>query len=60
VLDIHAGLVDQLARQSEVAARFLGEYPGVPVVTIEAQPADVHDLDGLRRVGAGLAGLDAG
>jgi hypothetical protein len=28
----------------------------VPVATIAAQPVDVHDIDGLREIGAVLAG----
>jgi anion-transporting ArsA/GET3 family ATPase len=50
VLRVHAELMDQRARQEEVAERFLRQYPGVPVAAIAAQPADVHDLDGLRAI----------
>jgi hypothetical protein len=28
----------------------------VPVIAIAAQPADVHDIDGLRDIGLALAG----
>ncbi len=56
VLRIHAGLVQQVAREATVAARFTQEYPGVPVAPVAAQPADVHDLEGLRDIGASLAG----
>ena len=49
-LRIHAGLARQVARETAVAARFTEEHPGVPVVPIAAQPADVHDIDGLRRL----------
>ena len=31
-------------------------HPGIPVVEVPALAADVHDLDGLREVGAALAG----
>ena len=55
VLRIHAALARQVAREVEVAARFTREHPGVPVVPIAAQPADVHDIDGLREIGAWLA-----
>jgi anion-transporting ArsA/GET3 family ATPase len=54
-LRVHAGLVDQNARQAAVAARFVAAYPQVPVVEVPAQPADVHDLDGLRAIGRALA-----
>ena len=55
VLRIHAALAAQVARETAVAARFTEEYPGVPVVPVAAQPADVHDLDGLREIGASLS-----
>jgi anion-transporting ArsA/GET3 family ATPase len=50
VLRVHADLVEQHARQERVAERFLRAYPGVPVATVPALPADVHDLDGLRAI----------
>ncbi|MFI5906204.1 ArsA family ATPase [Dactylosporangium sp. NPDC051541] len=52
VLRIHAELADQHERQAAVAGRFLSAHPGVPVIRIPAQPADVHDLDGLRAIAA--------
>jgi anion-transporting ArsA/GET3 family ATPase len=55
LLRLHAGLVDQHERQQAVAGRFVAAHPGVPVATVAAQPADVHDLEGLRSVGACLA-----
>ncbi|OLB79079.1 MAG: ATPase [Actinobacteria bacterium 13_2_20CM_2_71_6] len=55
VLRIHAGLARQVARETAVAARFTHEHPGVPVVPVAAQPADVHDIDGLREIGTSLA-----
>jgi anion-transporting ArsA/GET3 family ATPase len=55
-LRIHAGLARQVARETAVAARFTEEHPGVAVVPVAAQPADVHDLDGLREIGTSLAG----
>jgi hypothetical protein len=51
VLRVHADLTELRARQLEVAGRFLTAYPAVPVATVPAQPADVHDLDGLRAIG---------
>jgi len=56
LLRLHARLVDQRDRQAEVTARFQREYPSVAVATIAAQPADVHDIDGLRTIGEVLAG----
>jgi anion-transporting ArsA/GET3 family ATPase len=55
VLRVHAELADQHDRQAAVSDRFLRAHPGVPVVRIPAQPADVHDLDGLRAIGATFA-----
>ncbi|GAA2604510.1 ArsA family ATPase [Dactylosporangium fulvum] len=52
VLRVHAELAELHDRQAEVAGRFLHAHPGVPVVRIPAQPADVHDLDGLRAIGS--------
>jgi hypothetical protein len=52
VLRIHAELADQHERQATVSGRFLSAYPGVPVMRVPAQPADVHDLDGLRAIGS--------
>jgi anion-transporting ArsA/GET3 family ATPase len=50
VLRVHADLVQQVARERRVAARFTSAHPAVAVAEIPAQPGDVHDLDGLRRV----------
>ena len=35
--------------------RFTDAHPEVPVAAIVAQPVDIHDIDGLREIGAGLA-----
>jgi anion-transporting ArsA/GET3 family ATPase len=54
-LRVHASLTEQVARESTVAHGFSRAHPGVPVVAIAAQPADVHDHDGLRDIGAAFA-----
>jgi len=54
-LRIHAERVSAAARDRHVAERFRAAHPGVPVVQVGAQSTDVHDLDGLRRIGAELA-----
>jgi anion-transporting ArsA/GET3 family ATPase len=54
-LRIHAALVQQIEREHRVAARFTVEFPDVPTVSVGAQPADVHDVDGLRTIGTALA-----
>jgi hypothetical protein len=38
-----------------MSARFTRAFPAVPFVAVPAQPTDVHDLEGLRAVGAALA-----
>ncbi|BCJ38311.1 anion transporter [Actinocatenispora thailandica] len=53
-LRIHAGLRRRVARERSVAERFALAHPQVPLSAVPAQPADVHDLDGLRAVGAAL------
>jgi hypothetical protein len=47
----HAALAEQAERQIGEAARFQREHPHVPVATAAVQAADIHDLDGLRRIG---------
>jgi anion-transporting ArsA/GET3 family ATPase len=53
-LRIHAGLRRQVARERSVAERFAHAHPRVPLAAVPAQPEDVHDLAGLRAVGAAL------
>jgi anion-transporting ArsA/GET3 family ATPase len=55
-LRVHARLTTQVAREKAVASVFTEEHPGVPVAPVPAQPADVHDLDGLRDIGTSLTG----
>jgi anion-transporting ArsA/GET3 family ATPase len=59
-LRIHAGLVEQAVREQRVAGRFTRDFPEVPTAEVPAQPADVHDIDGLRNIGAVLAGSPSG
>ncbi|MCU1590316.1 MAG: Anion-transporting ATPase [Frankiales bacterium] len=59
VLRLHAERVWLAVREQRMEARFTSAHPGVPVVEVAAQPGDVHDLDGLRAVGADLAGGSA-
>jgi anion-transporting ArsA/GET3 family ATPase len=51
LLRMHASLAEQAERQAAEAARFQREHPEVPVAMAAAQAADIHDLDGLRRIG---------
>jgi anion-transporting ArsA/GET3 family ATPase len=54
-LRVHAALMRQVAREAGMAARFARAFSAVPLVAVAAQPTDIHDLDGLRTVGAALA-----
>jgi anion-transporting ArsA/GET3 family ATPase len=54
-LRIHAALTQQVVREIEVTEHFTQEHPEVPMVAVPAQPADVHDIDGLRNVGNAFA-----
>jgi anion-transporting ArsA/GET3 family ATPase len=54
-LRLHAGLARRAARERRVAATFTDAFPHVPTATVTAQPADVHDVDGLRSVGAAIS-----
>jgi anion-transporting ArsA/GET3 family ATPase len=56
VLRVHAERVELAQREARLQERFRSAHPGVPVVQVGALPGDVHDLDGLRAVGAELAG----
>ena len=55
VLRLHADRVLLAAREQRLEERFSSAHPAVPVVEVAAQPGDVHDLAGLRAVGADLA-----
>ncbi|MEH0938255.1 ArsA family ATPase [Micromonospora psammae] len=55
VLRAHATLAQQAVREQRVAARFTEAFPAVPAVSVTAQPADVHDVDGLRTIGAAIS-----
>jgi anion-transporting ArsA/GET3 family ATPase len=54
ILRAHAALVAQAARQRRTAQTFTDAFPTVPTVSVAAQPVDVHDIDGLRTIGAAL------
>jgi anion-transporting ArsA/GET3 family ATPase len=54
-LRVHAGLMRQTEREIKVATAFTDQFPSVPAASVAAQPADVHDVDGLRTIGALLA-----
>jgi anion-transporting ArsA/GET3 family ATPase len=51
-LRLHAERMRQASAERRLAERFTAAHPLVPVAQIPAQPEDVHDLDGLRLIGA--------
>jgi len=53
-LRVHASLSRLVDRERRIAAEFTTAHPEVPVVQVPAEAEDVHDLDGLRRIGAAL------
>ena len=55
VLRLHGDRVAIANAERRVIASFASSLPDVRVVEVEAMAADVHDLEGLRRVGAELA-----
>jgi anion-transporting ArsA/GET3 family ATPase len=54
-LHLHADRMAQAATERRSAEGFTGAHPLVPVTEVPAQPEDVHDLDGLRRIGESFA-----
>ncbi|GAB6900326.1 ArsA family ATPase [Kineosporia succinea] len=56
LLRIHADRMRLSEREKAVSSRFVQAHPDVAVVRVPARPQDVHDLAGLRAVGADLAG----
>ncbi|MFM1966761.1 MAG: hypothetical protein RL134_2486 [Actinomycetota bacterium] len=55
LLRLHADRLRNSERQARLARRFTAAHPGVPVTEVYALAEDVHDLEGLREVGALLA-----
>jgi anion-transporting ArsA/GET3 family ATPase len=54
-LRLHADRMQQAAAQRRVAEHFTAAHPLVPVAEIPAQPDDIHDLEGLRKIGRAFA-----
>jgi anion-transporting ArsA/GET3 family ATPase len=57
-LRVHAERMAQATREQRLADRFSSAHPEVAVRTVPAAAGDVHDLDGLRVMGAELTGPD--
>jgi anion-transporting ArsA/GET3 family ATPase len=56
LLRLHADLRLIVEREARLRDRFARAHPDVATVVLPALPTDVHDLDGLRRIGELLAG----
>jgi anion-transporting ArsA/GET3 family ATPase len=56
LLRLHAALAETAARQEGLARRFAAGHPGIPSIEVPAAAQDIHDLEGLRAVGAALTG----
>jgi len=54
-LQLHADRMTQAAAERRIAGGFTAAHPLVPVAEIPAQAEDVHDLEGLRRIGESFA-----
>ncbi|OLZ64664.1 anion-transporting ATPase [Streptomyces sp. IMTB 2501] len=55
LLRLHADRMQLLSREQRTRDRFIARHPEVAVVEVPALPGDVHDLTGLRDIGARLA-----
>jgi len=56
LLRLHADRVQMVEREARLRRRFEAAHPQVPMAVVPALAGDVHDLAGLRQVGALLAG----
>ncbi|WP_134767894.1 ArsA family ATPase [Nocardioides sp. 1609] len=59
LLRLHADRTRLVEREAWLRDRFATSHPQVPTAVVPALATDVHDLDGLRRVGSLLGGDDA-
>jgi hypothetical protein len=55
LLRLHADRTRLVEREARLRERFAAAHPKVPTAVVPALAGDVHDLAGLRRVGALLA-----
>jgi len=55
LLELHAQRMEIKERQKHLALRFTAAHPSVPVQPVPAMSQDIHDLTGLREIGAALA-----
>jgi hypothetical protein len=55
LLRLHADRARMRDREAVLRERFAAAHPQVPTVVVPALAGDVHDLEGLRKVGNMLA-----
>ena len=55
LLRLHADRARMVEREARLCERFAAAHPEVPTAVVPALAGDVHDLDGLRRIGTLLA-----
>jgi hypothetical protein len=58
LLRLYADRGRMAEREAVLRSRFAAAHPQVPTAVVPALAGDVHDLDGLRRVGVLLGGQD--
>jgi anion-transporting ArsA/GET3 family ATPase len=58
LLRLHADRVRMVERETHLRERWATAHPGVETTVVPALATDVHDLDGLRRIGDLLAGTE--
>ena len=56
LLTMHAERMAVITREQRLTKRFTAAHPDVGLVEVDALPGDVHDLEGLRRIGTLLSG----
>lgn len=55
LLEVHALAAAEAQRHEKLTREFAARHPRVPLVRVPVAATDVHDLDGLRTIGAALA-----
>jgi len=48
---MHAERMNLSKRERRLAEHFTSAHPAIPLAEVVAQPEDIHDLDGLRKIG---------
>ncbi len=56
LLEVHALAAGEARRHETLTREFAARHTGIPLVRVPVAATDVHDLEGLRTIGAALAG----